>query len=88
MARRSGFNSFLVLGYGKVNILEVAGAFKATCVQISKVVEQAGKVSVAGRSGFNSFLDVRYSIVNILEVTGAFSLQFPNPDVRRRVVRT
>ena len=72
MARRSGLNSFLLQGYGLVNILEVNSVMEASCVRISKVVERRCKESTTRRSGLNSFLVVGYGVVNILEVAGAF----------------
>ena len=72
MARRSGFNCFLVVGYGRINIPEVPGAFEATEIRISKVTEPTWKVSVARRRGLDRFLVVGYGKVDILDIGSTF----------------
>jgi hypothetical protein len=71
MARRSGFDSTLVVGYSAVIISEVTNDFKATQVRISKVVEPTWKVSMARRGGFESALVMGYGMVNILAFAAA-----------------
>ena len=68
MAGRTGLNHFLVVGYGRINILEVPSVFKAICIRISKVVEATWKVGMARRGGLNCLLVVAYGTVDILDI--------------------
>ena len=70
MARRSGINGLLAVGYGTVNILKVASVLEAMKVRTSKIVEPCQQVSMAGRSGIESGLKMGYGTVDILEIMG------------------